>query len=55
MLNSQSEYGDISSSIVASTMVNKMKKKDFNNGLNKVIVAIGFYYNMVNLLNENPR
>ena len=55
VLNSQSEYGDISPSIIAGTMKNAMKKTDFDNGLNKTIVAIGFYYNIVDLLNRNPR
>ena len=55
VLNSQSEYGDISPSIIAGAMKNAMKKTDFDNGLNKTIVAIGFYYNIVDLLNRNPR
>lgn len=53
VLNSQSEYGDISPSIIAGAMKNAMKKNDFDNGLNKTIVAIGFYYNIVDLLNRN--
>jgi len=55
VLNSQSEYGDISPSIIAGAMKNAVKKTDFDNGLNKTIVAIGFYYNIVDLLNRNPR
>ncbi|MRT17757.1 hypothetical protein F3C99_12420 [Vitellibacter sp. q18] len=55
VLNSQSKYGDISPSIIAGAMKNEVNKADFDNGLNKVIVAIGFYYNIVNLLNKNPR
>jgi hypothetical protein len=55
VLNSQSKYGDISPSIIAGAMKNAVNKTDFDNGLNKVIVAIGFYYNIVNLLNKNPR
>tara|TARA_R110002020_G_scaffold6490_1_gene27623 strand:+ start:1050 stop:1715 length:666 start_codon:yes stop_codon:yes gene_type:complete len=55
VLNSQSEYGDISPSIIAGAMKNAMKKTDFDNGLNKTIVAIGFYYNIVDLLNRNQR
>ena len=55
ILNSQSEYGDIAPSIIASALKQKMQKSDFDDGLNKVIVAIGFYYDIVNLLNKNPR
>ena len=55
VLNSQSDYGDISPKIIAGAMRNAMIKSDFDNGLNKVIVAIGFYYDIVNLLNKNPR
>ncbi len=36
-------------------MKQKINKNDFNVGLNKVIVAVGFYYDTVNLLNKNPR
>lgn len=55
VLNSQSQYGDISPSIMAGAMKNAMKKTDFDKGLNKTIIAIGFYYNIVDLLNRNPR
>ena len=55
VLNSQSEYGDISPSIIAGAIKNAVTKTDFDNGLNKVIVAIGFYYNIVDLLHKNPR
>ena len=54
VLNSQSKYGDISSSIIAGAMKNQMEKSDLKSGLNKNIIAINFYYNIVNLLNENP-
>lgn len=55
VLNSQTKYGDIAPSIIAGALKQRMTKSDFDNGLNKVIVAIGFYYDMVNLLNKNPR
>ncbi len=55
ILNSQSNYGNIAPSIIARAMKQKINKNDFNVGLNKVIVAVGFYYDTVNLLNKNPR
>lgn len=55
ILNSHSEYGDIAPSLIASALKQNMTKSDFDDGLNKVIVAIGFYYDTVNLLNKNPR
>jgi|SRR5690554_975264 len=55
ILNSQSEYGDVAPTIIAGAMKNEMKKTDFDSGLNKTIIAIGFYYDIVNLLNKNPR
>lgn len=55
LLNSQSNYGNISPSIIASAFQQKFNKGDFNNELNKVIVAIGFYYDTVNLLQKNQR
>jgi hypothetical protein len=55
VLNLQSEYGDMSPLIIAGAMKKEITKADFDNGLNKVIISIGFYYNIVNLLNKNPR
>jgi len=55
ILNSQSLYEDISPSLIASALMQNMTKSDFDDGLNKVIIAIGFYYDTVNLLNKNPR
>ncbi|MCR8668066.1 hypothetical protein NO995_10260 [Aestuariibaculum sp. M13] len=55
VLNSQTKYGDIAPTIIAGALKQKITVNDFNNGLNRVIIAIGFYYDMVNLLNKNPR
>ncbi len=55
ILNSQSKYGDVAPTIIAGAMKNEMKKTDFDSGLNKTIIAIEFYYDIVNLLNKNPR
>lgn len=55
ILNSQSEYGDIAPLLIAISLRQNMRKSDFDDGLNKVIVAIGFYYHIVNLLNKNPK
>lgn len=55
ILNLQSKYEDIASSIITNVLRQKVNERDFDNGLNKVIVAIGFYYDTVNLLRKNPR
>ena len=54
VLNAQTKYGDIAPSIIAGAMNTKLKEEDFENDMNKVVVTIALYYNMVNLLIENP-
>ncbi|MCT8341257.1 hypothetical protein MG296_14415 [Flavobacteriaceae bacterium TK19130] len=54
VLNSQSEYGDVAPSIIAGALRDAITESDLEKGLNKVIISIGFYYNIVNLLNKNP-
>ncbi|MFD0976988.1 hypothetical protein [Salinimicrobium gaetbulicola] len=51
----QSEHGDIATSVIASVLKKQLKEKDFENGLNKVIVAISSYYEMTILLKNNPK
>ena len=54
VLNAQTKYGDISPSIIAGAMNSKLKKEDFENDMTKLVVAFALYYNMVNLLIDNP-
>lgn len=54
VLNAQTKYGEIAPSIIAGAMNTKLKEEDFENEMNKVVVAFALYYNMVNLLIDNP-
>ncbi|NEV95038.1 hypothetical protein G3567_12915 [Psychroflexus sp. YR1-1] len=54
VLNAQTKYGDIANSIIAGAMNKKLKEEDFGNEMNKVVVAFALYYNMANLLIDNP-
>ena len=54
VLNAQTKYGDIAPSIIAGTLNTKLKEEDFENDMTKVVVTFALYYNMVNLLIDNP-
>jgi len=54
VLNAQTKYGDIAPSIIAGAMNTKLKEEDFEDDMNKVVVTFALYYNMANLLIENP-
>ncbi|MBI6121452.1 hypothetical protein [Salegentibacter maritimus] len=54
VLNAQIKYGDLAPSIIAGAMNKKLKEEDFGNEMNKVVVAFALYYNMANLLIDNP-
>ena len=54
VLAAQAEYGNIASSILAGVLKKQLTEKDFENGLNKLIVAITLYYDMTNLIENNP-
>lgn len=54
VLNAQTKYGDIAPSIIAGAMNRELKEEDFENDMNKVVVTFALYYNMANLLIENP-
>ncbi len=55
VLIAQSKYGDIATSILASVLRKQLTEKDFDNELNKLIVAISLYYDMTIFLKNNPR
>ena len=52
ILNRQADLGDINTLIIAGALKENMKKSDFENGLNKVVIAIGFYYDFVNMISN---
>ena len=54
VLNAQTKYGDIAPSIIAGAMNTNLKEEDFENNMNKVVVTFALYYNMANILIENP-
>ncbi|MGI9533039.1 hypothetical protein [Lutimonas sp.] len=55
ILNSISEIGDVAPSITAGALNQALTKSDYNDGLNKVIVSIECYFNIVNLIEKNSR
>ena len=52
ILERQADLGDINTLMIAAVLKENMKKSDFENGLNKVVVAIGFYYDFVNIISK---
>ena len=53
ILNSISEIGDVAPSITAVALNQALTKSDYDNDLNKVIVSIECYFNIVNLIEKN--
>jgi hypothetical protein len=55
VLTRMSEIGGLSPSLTSRALKNNLTESDFDNGLNKVAVAIGFYYDIVKLINDNQK
>ena len=53
VLNKITKLSGVSPTLTSTILKSKMKSSDFDNELNKVVVAIVFYFDIVNTLNKN--
>lgn len=55
VISMQAELGGISPGLTSRAITENLTETDFNDGLNKVVIAIGFYYELSRLFRQRQK